>query len=266
MIGCASTSQVREQPNLNANSIYLQQSQCGGPPDHAASIVSVLPVAVGYSAVTPEPLAPPTGPGYFHPREGFTLHAHHFGQLPPPPQPTPFPPLVMTHQSAYINAQARDMMLHPYVPQVQYQYQYAFHPLQQVQQEVVSGVPHCYQSFGSNSSNSSSSSSLFGNSKTRPRAKRWVNHPPRGSEMSTDLFLGNLPPHNITKSEQLVQLCRTYGRVDKAQIATDETGKPREFGFVKFATPAGALNAFYELQKRDVSFVMLKCSFILGLR
>ena len=246
-MGCTPTSRVREreQLNLDANNVYVQS---GGPSADAAaaSIVTFLPIpfAVGYSTFPfPEPLAP--GPGYYHSSaEGYMLHPNHFEQLHPPP--SPFPTLVLNHQSAYVNAQD---ILHP--PHVQIQQAV---PLQQFQQGqgVVEGVRH-YQSFGSNS-NSSSSPSLFGNSKTRPRAKRWVKHPPQGYEKSTDLFIGNLPPHNITKNEHLEQLCNIFGRVDKAKIAMDESGKPRKFGFVKFVTPAGALNAFYELQKRDVSF------------
>ena len=249
-MGCTSTSRAREREQLNldanTNNVYVKQSGC--PSVDAASIVTLLPFAVGYSAF-PEPLAPP-GPGYYSSPEGYMLRTNHFVQLQPPPSPFHAPALVLNHQSAYANAQD---ILHPSHVQIQQAF-----PLQQFQQGVVEGVRH-YQSFGSNSNSSSSSSpSLFGNSKTRPRSKRWVKHPPKGYEKSTDLFIGNLPPHNITKNEHLVQLCNIFGRVDKAKIAMDESGKPRKFGFVKFVTPAGARNAFYELQKRDVrSFVML---------
>jgi RNA recognition motif-containing protein len=63
--------------------------------------------------------------------------------------------------------------------------------------------------------------------------------------MSTKLFIGGLPW--AMDNERLKQVFAEYGDVADARVILDrDTGRSRGFGFVTYATEAGAENSVYE--------------------
>jgi RNA recognition motif-containing protein len=79
----------------------------------------------------------------------------------------------------------------------------------------------------------------------------------RRSEMSTNLFVGNLP--FTTGSPELEELFTPFGEVSRAQVITDrDTGRSRGFGFVEMDSDEAAQKAIEELDGSDYEGRQLK--------